>query len=125
MGCKLAICGLGVDIVSVFRIERMVETWGEDFLDRVFAGSELDYCLSKRRKYEHLAGRFAAKEAVIKATGRKLPWNSIEILSEKNGKPSVRFSLDGQTTTPSEVNMFVSITHQEDFALAVAIREES
>lgn len=121
----MAICGLGIDIVSVSRIEKMVETWGEDFLDRVFAGSELDYCLSKRRKYEHLAGRFAAKEAVIKATGRRLPWNSIEILSEENGRPSVRFSLDGQIEILSEANTFVSITHQEDFALAVAIHEES
>lgn len=121
----MAICGLGIDIVSVSRIEKMVETWGEDFLDRVFAGSELDYCLSKRRKYEHLAGRFAAKEAVIKATGRRFPWNSIEILSEENGRPSVRFSLDGQIEILSEANTFVSITHQEDFALALAIHEES
>lgn len=125
MGCRLAIQGLGIDIVSVSRIEGMVETWGEDFLDRVFAGSELDYCLSKRRKYEHLAGRFAAKEAVIKATGRKLPWKSIEVLSEKDGSPSVRLSLDCQTAIRSEANLFVSITHQEDFALAVAVHEES
>ena len=103
----------------------MVETWGEDFLDRVFAGSELAYCLSNRRKYEHLAGRFAAKEAVIKATGRKFPWNSIEILSEEDGRPSVRLSLDDPKEIPSEANLFLSITHQEDFALAVAVYEES
>lgn len=103
----------------------MVETWGEDFLDRVFARRELDYCLSKRRKYEHLAGRFAAKEAVIKATGRKLPWNSIEIISEEDGRPSVQFSLDGEIAIPSEASLFVSITHQVEFALAIAIHEET
>lgn len=122
---SLSVQGLGIDIVSVPRIERMVEQWGEGFLNRVFTRSELDYCLPKRRKYEHLAGRFAAKETVIKAVGKRFPWKSIEILSGESGRPSVCLCSEEKEVIPAGADLQVSITHQKNFALALAILEIS
>jgi len=61
------ICGIGTDIVDVGRIRKAVERWGDRFLKRVFTEAEVVYCLAKANPYPHLAARFAAKEAVMKA----------------------------------------------------------
>lgn len=118
----MGIRGVGIDIVKISRIECLVDRWSRKFLNRVFTETELDYCLSNRRRYEHLAGRFAAKEAVIKAVGIKLPWKSIEVLSGSYGRP---FALvdDGAEKGISKENLHISITHSEDCALAIAVLE--
>lgn len=118
----MAIEGIGVDLVSVKRLGEMVEKWEEEFLYRVFTEKEREYCLSRKRRYEHLAGRFAAKEAVVKAIGRKLPWREIEIITEKNGKPHVRLDFKNRGI-PDGNEIHVSITHTEEYAIAMAIME--
>lgn len=118
----LAVRGIGIDIVKVPRLKQLVDRWDRKFLDRVFTGSELDYCLSARRKHERLAGRFAAKEAVIKAVGEKIPWKSIKVESESNGRPFVLVERDEGKDNLKE-NLHISITHLEDHALAIAVLE--
>ena len=114
----MTIKGLGIDIVEVERIEAMVDEWGEIFLEKVFSQEELDYCTGRARKLEHLAGRFAAKEAIFKAVGRKLPWQAIEILPDGKGKPVVTVEGLGDEQGGK---MLVSITHVEEYAMAIAL----
>jgi len=118
----LGIDGIGIDIVEVGRIEKLTVEWGQKFLDRVFTEKELEYCLSSRRRYEHLAGRFAAKEAVVKAVGKKLPWRSIEVDSGRNGRPVASVDLPDEGLEFKR-GLHVSITHLRDYALAIAVIE--
>ncbi len=61
------IIGTGVDIIEVRRLRQAIEKWGRSFLERVFTGEELENAKNRTSPYQHLAGRFAAKEAVFKA----------------------------------------------------------
>ncbi len=117
----MSIKGVGVDLVRVARIEKAVRRWGDKFLDRVFTGDELEYCLSRRRRYEHLAGRFAAKEAVIKALGKRVSWKSVEILPGNHGVPEVDFPREGIEGVSPEAKVNLSITHVEELAAAFAV----
>ena len=92
------IIGSGVDIVEVVRIKKALKKWGDGFINKVFTRKELAYSHGKRFAYQHLAARFATKEAVLKAFGggwlRSLPWKEVEIINDGSGKPNVR--LHGQ-----------------------------
>jgi len=114
--------GLGNDIVEVSRIKRAVERHGDKFLNRIYSEDVLGYCCSKRNRYQCLAGRFAAKEAVIKAIGEKKPWKKIEIVPADSGKPVVRLAEPAKNPELSkEYSAQVSISHTERFATAIAI----
>ena len=111
---------LGNDLVDIARIDCSIKKFGQKFLDRIYSKSEQVYCMSKSKPEIHYAGRFAAKEAVIKAlksSGHKpnIPFNSIEILSGNSGEPIVKLN--------STINGLcrVSISHIESHALASAI----
>ncbi|MFW6049409.1 MAG: holo-ACP synthase [Candidatus Bipolaricaulota bacterium] len=117
----LNVCGMGVDIVEVDRIQNLVDRWEGRFLDRVFCPEELDYCLSSRNRYERLAGRFAAKEAIIKAIGRWVPWKSIAVLPDDKGKPLVYFSPSPAVDGLEGSGFHVSISHTENYATATAL----
>ena len=83
------ISGIGIDIIDIKRIKRLVEA--TSFLKRFFTPAEIKYCLAGRNKFERIAARFAAKEAVIKATGLKnLPLKDIALIKDKTGKPSIK-----------------------------------
>lgn len=87
--------GIGVDIVEVPRVERAVTRWGDAFLGRVFTDAERRHAGSAPGAFQRLAGRFAAKEAVMKALGlgwRSMAWREIEIGTDALGKPLVRLS---------------------------------
>jgi holo-[acyl-carrier protein] synthase len=101
---------IGIDIVDVSRIEAVATKHGERFLRRVFTEGEINYARGKRRCAESLAGRFAAKEAFMKACGRRLPWRDIEVVSA-GGAPSISFQ--GKRFTD------VSISHERAYAVAV------
>ncbi len=105
--------GVGIDIVKVKRIKEMEKKYGEKFLERIFTARELQYVKKLSRPYETLAGKFAAKEAVIKATGKFRPFKKIEILNEKNGKPRTNIR-----------NIKISVSHEKEYAVAIAIFEE-
>lgn len=124
----MPILGHGIDIVETARIRQLVESHGQRFLDRCFTPGELAYCnRNTKRFYEHLAGRFAAKEAVLKVLGTGwrggIQWTDIEILREPSGQPKVLLS--GECRRIAERlgirRWHVSISHIETHATASAI----
>ena len=126
------IVSVGIDLVEVDRIQRALEDSriGRRFRDRVFTGSEIEYCEKKRRgRYESYAGRFAAKEAVMKALGRgwssKVRWLDIEVVRARSGKPEI--ALHAQTAQFAEelgIRRFsLSITHTEHYGMAYVIAQ--
>src|SRR5881397_809197 len=124
----MPILGHGIDIVETARIRRSVEEHGERFLDRVFTPAEQAYCARNPKRYfEHLSGRFAAKEAVMKVIRRGwqggVAWTDIEIRPESSGQPTVH--LTGECLRfANELGIerwHVSISHIETHATASAI----
>jgi holo-[acyl-carrier protein] synthase len=124
----MPIVGHGIDIVETSRIRRMVEEHGAHFLDRVYTPSEQAYCARNPKRYvEHLAGRFAAKEAVLKVIGTGwrggIAWTDIEIRSEPSGQPVIHLTGECQriATEQGIITWHVSISHIETHATASAI----
>jgi holo-[acyl-carrier protein] synthase len=124
----MPILGHGIDIVETARIRHMVETHGERFLARCFTEAEIAYCRrNPKRCHEHLAGRFAAKEAIMKVLGTGwsggIAWTDMEILPEPSGEPRVKLS--GRCREVAEARgirqWHVSISHIETHATASAI----
>ena len=124
----MPILGHGIDIVETARIRRSVEEHGQRFLDRVYTPAEQRYCeRNVKRYFEHLAGRFAAKEAVLKVLGTGwrggIAWTDIEILPEPSGQP--KLTLSGEclriATERGISRWHVSISHIETHATASAI----
>jgi holo-[acyl-carrier protein] synthase len=120
--------GLGIDIVEVDRIRRAIARWGEAFLCRVFTPDELARGGAPQGAAERLAGRFAAKEAVMKALGlgrQGVGWQEIEITVDPFGKPGVR--LTGRAAAVAErlgVRAWhVAISHTRLMAVAEALAE--
>jgi len=122
----------GVDLAEVGRIEAALEDprIGRRFRARVFTEKEIAYCESKRRgKYESYAGRFAAKEAVMKALGRgwgaKVRWLDIEVLRARSGKPEILLH-DKAAKLAEELGIrrwTLSLTHTKQHGLALVIAE--
>ena len=87
------ILGLGTDIVECLRIGRMIEQHGELFLRRVYTDREIRYCQARKHAIEHFAGRWAAKEAILKALGtgwaRGIGWTDLEVRNVAEGGPKV------------------------------------
>src|SRR5438128_12109607 len=87
------IVGIGTDIVECVRIARMIEQHGELFLTRVYTPREIRYCQARRRSTEHFAGRWAAKEAILKCLGtgwrKGMCWTDLEIRNDPSGQPRV------------------------------------
>jgi len=123
----MRIIGHGIDLVEVARIAHMAETHGAHFLERCFTAGERDYCLRNKRKWEHLAGRFAAKEAILKVLGTGwragIGWTEMEILADPLGKPVI--TLTGQCAELARergiTEWHVSISHISTHATASAI----
>jgi len=114
----MMLVGTGVDITEVRRIKQAHEKWGEDFLQRVFTQNEISNAKTKTSFYQHLAGRFAAKEAIFKAAGDKeLSWQDIQIHNDPEGKPICLF-LNGRG---KNINVHISISHVKTYAVANAI----
>ena len=113
--------GTGVDITEVNRLKKAVLKWGDDFLNRVFTKDELKNAKTRGSLYQHLAGRFAAKEAVFKAFGDpKLSWKDVEILNDKEGKPCCNIL----NAKGKKANVLISISHVKNYAVANAVVEE-
>jgi holo-[acyl-carrier protein] synthase len=125
------IVGIGTDIIEVPRIGRLVGKYGQRFLDKVFTPAEQEICLGCENESQRLAGRFAAKEAVMKALGtgwaQGVRFQDIEVSSDEKQPPRVELrgiaaqrarELRGHTC-------HLSITHIADYALAFVILEDS
>ena len=99
LGYTQMIVGTGIDIAEVDRIAASIERFGRRFLERVFTPDEIRYCESKANKAERYAGRFAAKEAAMKAIGtgwsRGVTWQDVEVTRVPGGRPTVTFHRKG------------------------------
>lgn len=117
--------GLGSDIIEVERIEAAIAKHGAPFLDRLFTLAEQEYCNRFRDSARHYAGRFAAKEAIVKALGtgfrEGIGWLDIEILNDAAGKPQVKLSPSAEAIFGSR-KIELSISHCKAYAMAVAIQ---
>lgn len=118
------VLAIGIDATDIPRIERTLARYGERFVGRIFTPEEAAYCRRRRVPAPHFAGRFAAKEAAMKALGtgrsRGVLWRDIEVVRRPGGPPQLRFhggaarrfqALGGQSA-------LVTITHSETLAFA-------
>jgi holo-[acyl-carrier protein] synthase len=123
------IIGLGLDIAEIDRIEQAISRRGAPFIERVYTRREVDYCEQHKNKFERYAGRFAAKEAAMKALGTGwrdgVRWRDIETVREPSGKPTLR--LEGVARELADrmgvKNISLTITHSGNVALAQVIFE--
>jgi holo-[acyl-carrier protein] synthase len=110
---------IGIDLVEVRRIEDLFSRH-EAFLRRIYTPKEVEYCLNKKNKFQHLAARFATKEAVIKALGGGAGWKDIELLNDPTGRPYLQ--LYGRAREKADAKGIgkceVSLTHTKDYAIA-------
>jgi holo-[acyl-carrier protein] synthase len=118
------ILGIGNDIIEIERIRQSIDTHGLRLISRLFTTKEQDYCLKYKDPVPHFAGRFSAKEAVVKALGtgfgEHASWLDIEILNDTQGKPSVYFS-NALEKKLKGTSMLVSISHCQLYVTAFAI----
>ena len=123
----MGIVAHGVDMVECKRLQETIDRHGKRFLDRVFTAVEQEYCLGKKREIEHLSGRFAAKEAVLKVLGTGwrdgINWTDIEVRNEPSGQPKIY--LTGRCREVADElgfeKILISISHIETHAIASAI----
>jgi holo-[acyl-carrier protein] synthase len=111
--------GIGVDIIEIDRIEKAVAK--QRFKDRIYTPAEQEYC-DAAHNAERYAGRFAAKEAVIKALGRACTWKNIEILRLPSGKPVAHLHGDAAELLAGR-RVHVTISHCQSYAVANAVVE--
>lgn len=127
----MAILGIGTDIVEVARIEKLLRDKADEFLPRVFTPAEIAYCQAKANPALHFAGRFAAKEAFMKALGtgwaKGVGFGEIGVLNNEEGKPALDVTgeakrlLDG--LGPSF--LWLSLSHTREYATATVVIERS
>jgi holo-[acyl-carrier protein] synthase len=124
------IIGIGVDLVEVSRVERLVHTWGERALQRLFTQQEQLYASCRARPACHLAARIAAKEATFKALSahpeaRAIAWREMEVVVTDGGAPALVLHGAGARCA-SELGvkrLWVSLTHTNATAAAVVMAE--
>jgi holo-[acyl-carrier protein] synthase len=123
------IVGLGLDIAEVDRIQAAIDRHGRSFINRIFTTAEIAYCEKHRNRAERFAGRFAAKEAAMKALGtgwsHGVRWVDIEVVRERSGKPTLKLSGASREIANrlGAKNIALTITHSGNTALAMVIFE--
>lgn len=123
--------GIGIDIVEIGRIARMIETYGDVFLCKVFTEKEIAWCNAKAVPHNHFAGRWAAKEAFYKALPQSCQphsfWKSIEIMPVEHGnKPAITIcteELKKALEYEAAQTIHVSISHEKSICTAIVIIE--
>lgn len=123
----MTVRGIGIDLVRIPRMREIIARWDERFLRRVFTEEEIAYCRRRRDPVPHFAGRFAAKEAALKALGTGLSmginWREIEVRRERGGPPTL--ALSGRSREIGQRRggrrMLLTITHDGDYAVAQAM----
>lgn len=121
------VIGIGTDIVDCQRIARMIEKHEDSFITKVYTPWEIEYCGTRKAATQHYAGRWAAKEAILKAMGtgwaKGIQWTDLEIRNAMGGAPSV--ALGGAAADICESmgisEIKISISHSELFATAFAV----
>lgn len=121
------VLGLGTDIVEISRVREMVERHGDHFTDRCFTAREVEWAKRFRDSAIRFAGRWAAKEAVVKALGtgfvRGISFHDIEVLPLPSGQPVVELTGGARDLAESQgiTEIRISISHSENYAVATAI----
>ena len=123
------IFGTGIDVVDISRFERFVRENNNLLFNRLFTPQELAYCVTKKRSAQHLAIRFAAKEAFLKAIGTGLrdglAWRDMEVVNDQSGKPELKLSGKAEELFRLNglVRTFLSLSHDGNYAIASVILE--
>lgn len=120
------VIAIGTDIIECDRIAAMMEKHADTFLQRVFTAAEIEYSSTNKMAYQHFAGRWAAKEAVLKALGtgwaQGVQWTDVEVVRSPNGVPSIR--LYGRAAEFAQqlgiAQVLISISHTKQYAVAFA-----
>ena len=121
------IVGLGTDIIEIVRIGEMIERHGELLLGRVYTDIEIAYCQKRRASYQHFAGRWAAKEAALKALGtgwgKGVSWRDVEIVSLPTGQPQIAVhGMVRELAVEMQIGEFlVTISHCRSYATATVV----
>ena len=127
VGGPASVLGIGIDIVECARIGKMIEKHDDHFLARVYTPREIAYCSERRAaRNQHFAGRWAAKEAVLKALGtgwsQGIQWVDVEVVNQPGGKPIIE--LTGEAAAIAQrlgiETMLISISHCKSYATAYA-----
>ena len=111
--------GIGVDIVKISRFKDKPFLSNKNFYKKIFSDSEIKYCLKYKDHAQHFSGKFAVKEALIKSVNEKVSLREINT-SHKNSKPIVKV----KSSLNKKYNFIISISHENDFAIAVVISEK-
>jgi holo-[acyl-carrier protein] synthase len=121
------VIGIGTDIVECLRIAQMIERHGELFISRVYTPAEIEYCSVRKAATQHFAGRWAAKEAILKTLGtgwtKGISWRDAEILPNHGGQPQVTLH-GGALEVADKLGIHlvqISISHCRSHATAFAI----
>jgi holo-[acyl-carrier protein] synthase len=123
----MEIAGIGTDIVECLRIGRMIEQYGELFLNRVFTPREIRYCQARKHATEHFAGRWAAKEAVLKCLGtgwsKGMSWTDMEIRNDPDGAPKLHLcgAARDRAQALQITDILITISHCRAYATAYAL----
>ena len=121
------IIGIGTDITECLRIAKMIERHGDLFINRVYTPQEINYCRTRKQSTEHFAGRWAAKEAVLKALGtgwrRGISWRDVEVVNEPGGRPIVQVRGGARSVVDhlGITHIQVSISHCHGYATAFVV----
>lgn len=121
------VVGIGTDIIECLRIAQMIERHGELFLNRVYTPHEIEYCSARKAATQHYAGRFAAKEAILKALGtgwtRGISWGDMEVRNDFGGRPRVLLGGGAREVCAQQgiAQILISISHCRTHATAYAI----
>lgn len=124
------VIGIGIDLVNIPRIERLLQKWGDRFKKRVFSQEEINYSQRYKRSSERFAANFAVKEAFFKALGKGFKGDirilDIEVIRDEYGKPYVNLYRNAKQVAEMMgiKSVYVSISHDCDYAAAVLILEK-
>ena len=123
----MKIVGIGLDLVRIARIRAITERWQERFLQRLYTDAERQYCFRLSSPYASLAGRFAVKEAILKALGTGwsagVRWSDIQVLNDSAGRPvaTVHGRVGALVREASVTGIHVSLSHDAEYAIAEAV----
>ncbi len=121
------VLGIGTDIIECLRIAQMIERHGELFITRVYTDHEIQYCQARKSATQNFAGRWAAKEAMLKALGtgwqKGIRWRDLEVRNDTAGKPIVVLRGGARDVCQARgiATMLISISHCRSHAIAYAI----
>lgn len=122
----MRLIGIGTDLIECSRIAKMIARHGDHFIRRVYSDSEIQYCGKHKYSVSHYAGRWAAKEAILKALGtgwaKGIQWTDLEVLNEPGGEPKVYLRNMAQVRAEERgiTEIQISISHTEKYAVAFA-----